>query len=81
LPLCRRNRRCRTYFPEGLYGAERTFTDGTTGIADEEYLIESIVEPGALIVEGYENVMAPYTHLSEGELQSIVEYLRTLSEN
>ncbi len=64
-----------------LYGAERTFTDGTTAIADEEYLIESIVEPGALIVEGYQNVMAPYTHLSEGELQSIVEYLRTLSEN
>ncbi len=66
---------------KNLYGAERNFTDGTSAIADEEYLIESIVEPGAKIVEGYDNVMAPYDYLSDGELQSIVEYIRTLSDN
>ncbi len=64
----------------GLYGSERNFTDGTSTIADEEYLIESIVEPGALIVQGYDNVMVPYSHLSESELQSLVEFIRSLSE-
>lgn len=66
---------------EGLYGSERNFADGTSATADEEYIIESIVDPGANVVEGHQNVMAPYSHLSEGELQSIVEYLRTLSDN
>ena len=64
----------------GLYGSEREFTDGTTAVADEDYIIESIVEPGALIVEGYDNVMVPYTHLSESELQSLVEFIRSLSD-
>jgi hypothetical protein len=70
---------CRAHI-RGLYGSEREFTDGTTAVADEEYIIESIVEPGALIVEGYDNVMVPYTHLSESELQSLVEFIRSLSD-
>lgn len=64
-----------------LYGAERNFTDGTSQIADEDYLIESIVEPDALIVEGYDNVMLAYDYLSESELQSLVEFIRSLSDN
>ncbi|WP_069133279.1 c-type cytochrome [Rhodohalobacter halophilus] len=66
---------------EGLYGAERNFADGSSTVADEEYIRESIVEPGAKIVEGYDNVMAPYGYLSDGEIQSIIEYLKTLSDN
>ncbi len=64
----------------GLYGSEREFTDGTTRIADEEYIIESIVNPGALINVGYDNVMVPYSHLSESELQSLVEFIRSLAD-
>lgn len=64
----------------GLYGSERNFTDGTSAIADEDYLIESILEPEVLIVEGYDNVMVPYTHLNESELQSLVEFIRSLSD-
>lgn len=65
----------------GLYGSERNFTDGTSQIADEDYIIESIVEPEVLIVEGYDNVMAAYTHLSQSELESLVEFIRSLSDN
>lgn len=65
---------------QGLYGSERNFTDGTSTIADEEYIIESIVEPDALIVEGYQNAMASYSYLSESELQSLVEFIRSLSD-
>ncbi|TVR29669.1 MAG: hypothetical protein EA390_09330 [Balneolaceae bacterium] len=64
-----------------LYGSERNFTDGTSAIADEEYLIESIVEPAVKIVEGYDNVMVAYDFLSEAELQSLVEFIKAQSDN
>jgi mono/diheme cytochrome c family protein len=64
-----------------LYGSERTFTDGTTRIADEEYLIESIVEPGAQVTQGYDNVMVAYDFLSEAELQSLVEFIKAQTDN
>jgi cytochrome c oxidase subunit 2 len=38
---------------KGLFGKNETFTDGTTGVADENYLAESINNPAAKIVKGY----------------------------
>ncbi len=64
----------------GLYGSERNFTDGTSAIADEDYLIESILYPSAKVVEGYEDAMQPYDYLSESEIQSLVEFIRSLSD-
>lgn len=64
----------------GLYGKERNFQDGTSTTADEDYLYESITQPDAKIVEGYQNAMAAYDYLSEGELQSLIEYIKTLSD-
>jgi cytochrome c oxidase subunit II len=62
---------------QGLYGAERQFTDGTSAVADENYLRESILQPGVLIVEGYANVMPPsYGGLSERELNALIEFIR-----
>lgn len=65
----------------GLYGSERNFTDGTSATADDAYITESIVQPDVKIVEGYQNVMANYSYLSEGEIQSIIEFIKTLSDN
>jgi mono/diheme cytochrome c family protein len=65
----------------GLYGNERNFTDGTSAVADDDYITESIVQPDAKIVEGYQNVMANYSYLSEAEIQSIIEFIKTLSDN
>jgi len=64
-----------------LYGSERSFTDGTSQIADEDYLYESIVEPSVLIVEGYDDIMQSYDYLSESELQSLVEFIKAQSDN
>jgi len=66
---------------EGLYGSERNFEDASSTEADEDYIRESIKEPGAKIVEGYDNVMASYGHLSDGEIDSIIEYIKSLSDN
>ncbi len=49
---------------------------------DADYIIESIVYPNAKKSVGYENgVMVAYDYLAEHELQSIVEYIKTLSDN
>lgn len=64
-----------------VFGREEQMTDGTTLTVDEEYLRESIVDPNAKIVEGYDPVMAPYSFLSDDEVQSLIEYMKTLSDN
>lgn len=65
---------------QGLFGSERTFTDGSTRLADEAYLVQSIREPGTEVVEGYDNAMVSYDYLSEGEVQSLIEFIKTLSD-
>lgn len=65
----------------GLFGKERNFTDGTSTVADEEYIQESIVMPSAKIVDGYDNAMANYDYLSDGEVQSLVEFIKAQSDN
>jgi cytochrome c oxidase subunit II len=62
----------------GLYGSEVPLADGTTVVADEEYLRESIVDPAAKIREGYPNVMPPFGNLSDDELGALVAFIRTL---
>lgn len=65
----------------GLFGKERQFEDGSSVEADEDYIIESITNPGAKIVEGYNNEMAQYDYLSESELQSLIEFIKAQSDN
>jgi cytochrome c oxidase subunit 2 len=65
----------------GLFGSERMLEDGTTVVADEDYLRTSILEPGSQVVADYPNVMpAAYDLLSDKELAALVEYIRSLSE-
>lgn len=64
------------------YGTERKFTTGNTAMADENYIRESILEPKALIVEGYQPVMPSYKgQLSDDDIDSIIAYLKTLSSS
>jgi cytochrome c oxidase subunit 2 len=64
---------------KGLFGSEEQLTDGSTITVDENYLRESILDPGAKIVAGYQNVMSPYAgRLSDEEITNIIEYLKTI---
>ncbi|WP_340103646.1 c-type cytochrome [Rhodohalobacter sp. 8-1] len=65
----------------GLYGSERQFADGSSAVADEDYISNSIINPGSNVVEGYNNVMPPYNYLSDGEIQSLVEFIKAQSDN
>lgn len=62
---------------QGLYGSTRQFQDGGSAEAEENYLRESILEPGAVVVEGYQNVMPPsYGGLSERQVNALVEFIK-----
>lgn len=67
---------------DNLYGAQEQLDDGTNIVADENYLRESIVNPGAKIVAGYANVMPSYAgQLSDDQLNQLLAYIKSLSSN
>lgn len=66
---------------QNLYGSERPLESGETVTADEEYLRESIVEPSVKIAEGFPPSMVSYSFLSDSEINSLVAYIKSLSEN
>ncbi len=64
----------------GLAGSEVTLAGGETVIADDAYLFNSIIDPAAQVVAGFEAVM-PTTYadsLSEAEINDLVEYIKSL---
>jgi cytochrome c2 len=66
----------------GLYGHEVELEDGTTVIADEAYLFESIKDPNAKVVKGFPaGAMPPYgTILSDQDIADLVAFIKSLSE-
>jgi cytochrome c oxidase subunit II len=62
---------------KGLYGSERILADGTTVIADESYIRESIENPEAKVVKGFDAVMPPFS-MSKEDMDTIVDYLKAL---
>lgn len=63
----------------GLIGRTVTLREGTTLTADEDYVLESIREPDAKVVAGYEPVMPSLAgQLSESQLNALLQYLKTL---
>lgn len=54
-------------------------SDGTTVVADAEYLRRSILDPSAQIVAGFANAM-PRFELSDEDVDAIVAYLESLAD-
>ena len=64
---------------EELYGKPVHLRDGRTVIADEDYLRESILAPGAKIVTGWENIMPTFQgQVSEEEINELVAFIKSL---
>lgn len=64
---------------KGLYGKTEELQSGETVEVDENYLRESILEPKAKMVKGYQPVMPSFKGiLSDEEVTSIIEYIKTL---
>jgi cytochrome c oxidase subunit 2 len=65
-----------------LFGSERKFADGTSRIADENYIRDSILNPGKDVVQGFDNVMpTSQGNIKEQEITGVIEYLKSISKN
>jgi cytochrome c oxidase subunit 2 len=65
---------------EGLWGSEVPLKGGGSVIADEQFIRESIVNPRAKIVEGWEGIMPGnyQDQVSEEDLTKVIAYIRSL---
>jgi cytochrome c oxidase subunit 2 len=64
---------------DGVFSKPVALTTGQVVTADEGYLRESILNPGAKIVAGFQPIMPTFQGLvSEEQLVQIIEYLKTL---
>jgi cytochrome c oxidase subunit II len=65
----------------GLFGKSVLLEDGRTVIADENYIRESILSPGAKVVSGYKPIMPVFQGLvSEEQLNALVAYIKSLNQ-
>ncbi len=67
---------------EGLFGTQVKLGDGRTVVADENYIRESILNPGAKVVAGYQPIMPTYQgQVSEENLMALVAYVKSLAQS
>jgi cytochrome c oxidase subunit 2 len=64
----------------GIYGREVTLADGAKVTADDNYLRESILNPAAKVVAGYQPVMPTFKgQISEEQLLQLLNYIKSLA--
>jgi cytochrome c oxidase subunit 2 len=64
----------------GLFGTRVVFADGDSAIADDAYLTESMMDPQARIVAGFQPIMPTFQgRLAPGEVAGILELIRSLA--
>ncbi len=67
---------------EGVFGHEVTLADGTTVVADENYLRESILNSQAKIVAGYAPIMPTFQGVvNEEQLGHLIAYIKSLGQH
>jgi cytochrome c oxidase subunit 2 len=65
----------------GVFGKPVLLDDGRTVVADENYVRESILNPGAKIVAGFKPIMPTFQgQVSEENLMALVAYVKSLSQ-
>ncbi|MBV6322377.1 cytochrome c oxidase subunit II [Duganella violaceipulchra] len=62
---------------KGLFGKNEAMNDGATVRVDEAYLRESITNPAARVVKGYQPIM-PVQPFQPAEVAQLVEYIKTI---
>lgn len=64
----------------GIFGEEVELKSGDTVVVDANYLRESILDPTAKIVKGYQPLMPTYQgQLSEEEILQLIGYIKSLT--
>jgi len=66
---------------KGVYGSTVQLTGKPARVADEAYVLQSILEPGSDIVKGFEPGMPSFRGvLSDAQVKSLVMYIQTLGK-
>jgi cytochrome c oxidase subunit 2 len=66
---------------EGVYGKPVPLANGTIVTADDQYLRDSILQPGKQISAGYDNIMPSFSgHLTEEEIMELIAYLKSIGD-
>ena len=65
---------------KGAYGSQVQLADGSTVTADHDYLLESIRDPGAKIVQGFQNIMPPNIaqDMTDGQVEDVIAFIESL---
>lgn len=67
---------------KGLFGRQERLSDGSSIDVDENYLRESILEPKAKVVQGYESNMPTFQNVvSHDELDALINFIKSLSSS
>ena len=65
----------------GVYGANVLLADGTTVTADDTYIRESILQPMAKLVAGYQPLMPTFQgQLTEEQILALTAYIKSLEK-
>jgi cytochrome c oxidase subunit 2 len=64
---------------KGIWGKKEKLRGGATVVVDENYVRESVLQPGAKVVEGYDDVMPPIP-VEDRDLLGIIAFLQSLKE-
>jgi cytochrome c oxidase subunit 2 len=65
---------------EGVFGTDVKLSNGQTVKADDQYLRESILNPGGQIVEGFSPIMPTFKgQVTEDQLVALIAYIKSLS--
>ena len=66
---------------KNVFGHEVLLTDGKKVIADENYIRESILDPRAKVVNGFQPVMPTYQGvIKDRQIDALIAYLKTLAK-
>lgn len=64
---------------EGLYGSPVELNNGQTVVADDAYIRESVLDPGAKVVNGWQNIMPSFQgRVSDTQMVQLVAYIKSL---
>jgi mono/diheme cytochrome c family protein len=64
----------------GMWGSRSTLSDGREVLVDEEYFVQSVLNPGRDIVAGYPNVMLR-AFVSDEEIVDLMAFARSLGQS
>lgn len=64
---------------QGMWGQSRNFTDGTSGVVDENYVRESVLDPMAKIRSGFSPVMPTFKgKLKDKDIDALNNWMKAL---